>query len=362
MNRFCVTIGWVAMGSMVLVACGEPEVVAPSEVATEGVSSGEELETPTDDPRVLAGGTFADLVSAARALDGRSDARTYGCLLRPPMAGRGWVLEGEVAVSVRPLPEPPISVTAGLDTRGSSVRGLSRWGQRGSGQLTLLAFTPTPPTRGLEAVVFVAAEGTRIRLIGQDVSAEYARAVPNDQVGAALGALQVRSAWVTADAGMALSEVAELLRTVHVPVAFAVPLPDGVTLPPAPTTTAATDLCPDGLTPPAGEAAIPVADVVEALQPFRDSAGECLAAGSVESAAGGRIEVSFHVGPDGAVSQACAMADATGSEPVRACVLEALRSVRFPAPDPAGTVAFALPVQLAPANDPAPHPLCADDE
>lgn len=355
---------------MFALACGgSGEAVTPTPVGPErNETSQGQTEVTTEevrDPRELpSGATYADLVAAARALDERSDAEPSTCLLRPAVDGAsGPRLEAEVAVAVRPLPEAAVDVLARVEGRGP-VRGLSRWGQRGAGRLSALAFTPVGAARVATAVMFIGREGVRVRQLDGEMPAEHAGLLDHAALPLALQAIAAEAVWVTADAALPVTQLREWLALADSSanprsIAFAVLLPDGVPLPDAPSHAGTRGLCPEGLSAATDDGSMEPADAVAALGPFREGASRCLRMAPAEAAGGGRLDLAFRVGSDGEVAEACARRDSVQSEAVRTCVLDALRGVRFPVPDPPGSTAqIALPVVLHPQTEAAPRTIC----
>ncbi|MAC26221.1 MAG: hypothetical protein CMH59_07055, partial [Myxococcales bacterium] len=170
---------------------------------------------------------------------------------------------------------------------------------------------------------------------------------------------------VSADAGTPLARLRRLLAALPEAasrdVVLAVPLPEDVRLPDAPSPADADDLlCGEEGLPassgPLGELA--PAQLLETLRPFHQEASACFAQASAEAAEGGRLVLHFRVGPDGAVQAACAREDDLGDPALRRCVVSRLSALRFPAPDPPGHVDAALPLVFRPDRSAAPRALC----
>ncbi|NOY92356.1 MAG: hypothetical protein GXP55_14275 [Deltaproteobacteria bacterium] len=70
------------------------------------------------------------------------------------------------------------------------------------------------------------------------------------------------------------------------------------------------------------------------------------------------MTVLFRVNARGRVEAACVNADDTGSDPLRACVLEHARAMRFPPPSPVGVVQAALPLIFQIDHGAPMHGLC----
>jgi hypothetical protein len=72
----------------------------------------------------------------------------------------------------------------------------------------------------------------------------------------------------------------------------------------------------------------------------------CVGASTGPGARGGRMELMVRLTRGGSVAEACIHEDSTGDEPLRACILRAVRELGFP--DPAGQVIFSVPLVLEP--------------
>jgi hypothetical protein len=367
----------VALG-VLLLGCGGPEDGgSPERDGDRGgdVSSGDEGETaPADDPRQLgADATFTDLLRAARTLDDRRDQRSdAGCLVRPPSAGRGWRLEADLAVAVRPLRNAPDDLDELLSADGSPVDVLSRWGARGPGEPahpTFAAVTTTlPPQRPTARVWVVTDRGVYVR--STDAPTEATAPGSVDEAVAALGdPASLGALFVSAEGGLPLSRLAEVLEAVPDDLAgrvgLAVALEPGTRLPETPQgeEEAAEDAhCPDGLPALAEDA--PVGSlrpqvIVSSLGPLRQGAEICVGTTGGPGAAGGRVVMALRIGPDGRVEEACAVEDETNDPALRACLANAARATAFPAPDPPGHVDVQLPLVLSPVESQRQRPVCA---
>ena len=370
------------LGSLlVAAACVSTTPAAPVTPAPEPAAeaSPEAEPTPNDpsDPRELpAPGSFADLVRAARTLDERSeDASDAGCQL-----GRRrerWYLAADLAVAVRPLPDAGDDFASRLDGDRGAVRILSRWGQLGEGERTaVVAFTsaPPPPADSDALVVFVSADGARLRTTAGEVDGGAAGPFPIAEAEARVEALMSRaptlqSVVVAAEGAVSLARLTELLSRLPARAAasltLGVPLPAGARLPEAlaATTPEASPehTCPDGLPelPADAEAGELSAEALSsALAPIASSAGECVATAGPQGARGGQLTLLLRVAPDGSVQTACAQQDDLGDPSVLACLLERFRAARFSAPEPAGYVDAALPLRLSPDTRLRQSPLC----
>ena len=234
-------------------ACGgagaEPEEV-PAPTPVGGETPRDEVEVEREVPGLARAlgptATFTDLVAAARRLDDRGEgASDAGCLLRGSGEADGaWRLEAELAVALRPLPEPGAAL-ARRAARGRPFRLLSRWGRRGDAEgLTLVAFTdaPPPPAGPLGALLLTEAGVHALRsdraLAGAPAPLE-GWALPEALDG-------VTQLVVSADAGTPLARLRRLLAALPEAasrdVVLAVPLPEDVRLPDAPSPADADDL------------------------------------------------------------------------------------------------------------------------
>ncbi len=362
--RRVLRIGLVAGLALAALACGDPAPTPPPERAPGG--GGETVTPDPEDARALGpDATFAQLAEAARLLDQRRDQdSTAGCLLR-----RGWRLEADLAVAVRPLAVPEADLDARLEADAGPVVVLSRWGAYGqldAGRVALSAVTTTLPPRVEPATVwFVTDRGVWVRNSGADAArpgpmpwADATAALPTD-----VGAL-----FVTAEAGVPLATLAEALSSLPDAlsgrVGLAVTLAAGTRLPGAPAAADAADtegLCPNGL-PPLGEGmsegSLRPDRIVSSLGPLRQGAEICVGATDGPGAAGGRVGLAMRIGPDGQLIEACVTEEAAPDPTLRACLLRAARATMFPEPDPPGAVDVALPLVLAPLDSQRQRPLC----
>lgn len=367
----------IALLLLATVACGpsaDDETTPPDDGSSGGESVQPPDETTPEDPRVLgAGATFAELVAAARRLDDRREADSdRGCIL----AGRGgepWRLEGDLSVAVRPLPDAPSDLDERVPEPGDrgKVRVLTRWGQLdpAARELALVAFTSTPPLRASSAVALLLTDqGVYLRRVGP-ASVEPFGPLSVDQAGARLQSALGDAAppvFVTAEAGVDLGRLRTLLHwlpeSVHGATALAVPLAPETRIPdPSTRRDDDTGLCPDGLPEPAADASegsLSSEQLLGALTPLREGSRACFDSATGEAATGGRLVVHLRVGPDGEVTEVCFPEDEVADPGLRACVAEAARATRFPAPDPPGFVDAAIPLAFQPDDSLRQQPLC----
>lgn len=351
------------LAAFVLVACGPSTVPPPHHGETRPPPDDHTAVPPPATPpsRDLAPtATFADLVRAARGLDGtRAESSTRGCLVAASS------LAADLAVPVRPLPAPWDDAAALLADRPGSVRVLSRWGTSGrDSTLAVAAFTtfpPPDPTRPT-VVLFLGARGVSARST-ESTASPAPVAIDDVPAGVPLLAGPLATVLVTADAAVPVATLRTLLArlaSVAAPVGLAVPFPIGTHLPPD--TVAAADraaLCPDGLADPVGSVAdgeLSRNDLVAVVTPLHDAVPPCFA-GTTRA---GDVAVTFRIGADGTVSAACATHDDIGSPAARACLLDAIRALHFASPQPAGRVMdVALPFHVTANTDAlTQHPLC----
>ncbi|MGE0789467.1 MAG: hypothetical protein AB7S26_27580 [Sandaracinaceae bacterium] len=355
--------------SLALVACGTPSGDGDPDPNPDdrGGSGSEDPPPPRDDPRALgADATFADAVTAARTLDAHRDQdSSAGCLLR-----RGWRLEADLAVAVRPPPEPAADLDERLGRDGEPVVVLTRWGMYGNpapGRIALTALTSTMPPRVEPAtVLFVTDRGVYVRDSVGRVNVPAPIADPRASISS-LGS-DDGPVFVTAEAGTPLARVAEILAMLPAAsigrVGLAVPLAENTRLPETPSGDAPPDLtglCPNGLPPRAAgdpEGNLRPDRIIGALGPLRQAAEICVGTAAGAGAGGGRVVLSFRIAPDGRVSEACVSEEPAPDPSLRECLLRGVRATMFDEPSPAGSVDVALPLVLAPLASQRQRALC----
>jgi hypothetical protein len=347
-----------SMCMVLLLACGTTEVepeVESGEVETEGAEVEEEVGGGVT--RALApDATYGDLVTLARELDGASRADSdAGCLLGPER------LAADLALPLRPLPLPIVSLARALNRHSGPMRVLSRWGQRGAGRRAVAVFTMTPRTSGEALLVFVGEDGVRLRATGGEAGSPepFADEALAERVGAARATISGPVVLV-ADAGASLARVRTLLAALpeDAVVALGVLLPEDTRLPqPLVPDDPEAGLCADGL-PPTDEAEgqFDVAAARAALAELQEKVTRCNDYRSGSGRDEGTITVALRLSDGGAVSAACASGDTVGDPALRACTLAAVREVRFP--DPAGVVDLAIPFRFEPSPLATQRPLC----
>ena len=119
--------------------------------------------------------------------------------------------------------------------------------------------------------------------------------------------------------------------------------------------------CPGGLPPL--EADAPIGQLrpdvlVQSLGPLRQGAAICVSTAQGPGAAGGRVVLAMRIGPDGSVTDACAVEDETGDPRLLDCLRRSARAVAFPAPSPPGHLDVQLPLVLAPEASQRQRPVC----
>ena len=344
--------------SLSIVLCG---FVAGCGGTTRGNSP--DTARPALDPapsRVLAPeATFRDVVRVARGLHDRAAGDSEaGCLFD---AREGELrLAADLAVAIRPLPEPPPDLDERL-AQGEGVTALTRWGVRGDeGTLGLATFTNHPPPRGDGTAMFVTDDGVYLRSL-VDRDAFEIGAVPVDAAIRAVASSG--TVYVTAEGGASIETLHQLFARLSAAapdtaVVLATVLAPSTSFPVEATPPSEANLCVDGLEA-SGDAAGNYDDpsaVMSALGPVQGRAAECMAQGR---SAGGRLVVAFRVAADGSVTDVCAELDETGDPQLRACVLRAVESSSFPPPDIEGAVDLRLPLDLVAETTTAQAPVCA---
>jgi hypothetical protein len=366
---------------MGLLGCGSPEARAPQTRASSG-SDARETQTPATgsaeprrvdpepvarrDPRALeAGATYGDLVTALRASEvARSEAATAPCLMTGGAEGQGAHLDAELAAAVHPIPDAPADLASRLSPAPVAI--LSRYGTRGPSEPGLAVATlsaTNPPGDGEQVLIALTSRGALLR--SSDRRVEAAGAFPLDELRQRLGAFSATPGLIalTAEASVPLSVLRDALGELPDALAshltLAVALPPGTRAPsPTAATTARAPLCEylPPWEPGTRESTLSVSALVTGAGPLREAARDCLASAG-PTAQSGSMTVLFRVNARGQVEAACVNADDTGSDALRACVLEHARAMRFPPPSPAGVVQAALPLIFQIDHDAPMHSL-----
>lgn len=343
---------------------------APGGESLEG--PGPSGSSPTADPRALGvGATFADLVAAVRNLDGlgQSESRA-GCLLSGGSLAP-FRLEADLASAVHPIPEAPRDLEGRLDDPRGTAVVLTRWAQHGqaTGHLTLVALSATPPpAAGHVAVIVLGREGAYLRRTEGTVPATHAGPFPISRLGEHLPVVLDGAAAVvlTAEANTPLGSVRAALGSLpsgSPPAMLGLALDAGVRLPAAPGQDPSVHgLCQAGTLPEpaAGQRLGTLApDVIRArVAGMGEGAMRCFEYARGDAARGGRMRVMTRIGPQGRVTEACAVTDELGDPTLRACVLGVVRGLVFPAPAEGDYVDVALPIRLLPDVSDQQRPLC----
>ncbi len=317
---------------------------------TSGDDSQAELADPSPtDSRppsarsLSAGASYADLVGAARRQDQLRDQDSdAGCLLRVGATPR---LEADLAAAVRPLPEVPPALSSRLGT----VAVLTRYGAIGApdAALGLVAFTTTRPAAARARVLLV----TRSALFrGATDASRFEPIEP-----AALATIDDGSShvFVTAEAGVSLEALAEILGALPVTLAgrvgLAVALPEGTRLPVVPPreeleTAAVCELSP---LPDEAWGELDTAAIRAGVAPLAERASLCAGTTDGPGALGGRVVVSMRIDPSGRVTDACVTEDGTDDGVLRACLVRAARELTI-GPPRGGSIDVALPIRIEP--------------
>lgn len=339
------------------------EVEPPTETAGDDEEEAEVVATPRDLP---ADATFHDLAAAARRQDDlRDQDSSAGCLLRH--GSRGFRLEADLAVAIRPLPAPEADLDARMASDGPA-RILTRYGAYGeSTELGLVALTTTAPPRGVvESAVGLLIVLTDRGAYARRTDAPFGSVTPQP-LATLLPTLPfdaVSTVFVTAEAGVSLTSLYEALRllpaTLSGHVALAVALERGITLPDRPTLEAeeGVELCAD--LPPSDAPdsdVLSASDIRAGLSRLSTTVAICVGATTGPGARGGRMELMARIAGGGRVSDACIRADDTGDAHLRACVLRAARELTFPDPG-LGQVVFAVPLVLEPGTSHHQRAVC----
>lgn len=316
------------------------------------------------DRSLRAGATWADLLALARRLDDRrADASEAGCLLRGD-ATRGFRLEADLAVTVRPLAQPQAQAVAALSENVSIV---SRWGAHhapATPETPRLVgdFTLTRPWQAASRHVVVGIARERVVLI--DPGAAGADVAPRD-LAAALRTRGATHVHVIADADVALSRVANVLDeldTVGAEVALSVLLPEGARAPePERAGGDGPPLCADGLPDPGGDATPDTRELLairQSLGPLRQAAERCQS--EAMSAGIGAVDVllAFRIEPDGTVPEACVVEESRPAAALRRCLSGAARGIAFPVSAARGPLVLELPLSLRPSAGNAQRARC----
>lgn len=345
---------------LALSACGgneEPPPDPDDDTSGAEILEPDEVDAPAPTRALAPDATYADLVDAAQALDGASAADSdEGCLLAPER------LSADLALPLRPLPDPIPSLSRALARHRGPMRVLSRWGQRGAGRRAVAIFTMTPRTDGEAMLLFASDDGVRLRATGGDSGGS--EPFPVSELGNRVVAARATVSGpivLVADAGTPLVRVRSLLAALpsDAVVAFGVLLPEDTRLPEPLVAADESDagLCADGL--PATEEAEGQFDLEASRPALAELQAQVTRCNDYRSGTGadeGTITVALRIATGGAVGGVCATDDSVGDPALRACTLGAIREVRFP--DPGGVVDLAVPFRFQPSALGRQTPLC----
>lgn len=348
----------LALCSLLLVGCGGAQHPR-ADHDDAGASTTHADPPPLPSDRALAAdATFGDLVLAAVHQDDRrasdSDA---GCLVR--RTASGFVLEADLSVAVRGLPAAATDLAARAEASGGRARVLTRLGgYGGASRFVAVALTTIAGSATRTGALLVQTRGG-VFVLRTDEAGD-ARAVDVATAIARLASMDVGSVFVTADADTPLSDLVALLAALPSSldgrIALAAVLPEDAVAPADDASTSApvAALC-EGLPTLPDDALVGDLDASTlraSLSSLVPAAQACVATSA--SGLGGLVRVAFRVGQDGHVSEACVVADATGDPTLRACLVDALEALTFPAPV-GGTVDVELPLRLELERDAAHH-------
>jgi len=321
---------------------------SPPSVAPAGAPA-QPGQPATKSAQLALGASFAELVRSASELDG--SARPPGaCLLARSQSA--FVLAGELALAVRPLPPAPDDLDEALKSV-ERVELLGAWGRHGdgNGKLALVGFTASAPARSAIALILTD-RGLSLR------GASGTAVSPRDALdrNAALAALAAASAsepptiFVSAEAGIPLRDVYALLEVLTLrglEVVLSVSLSTNTTLPLPTSASARVARCADGLSATnAPEGSLPTSEIMAGIAPLKEHAADCLLRGDARGAAGGRLSVAFRVAADGRVQEACISSDELADPGVLACVVDLARTLSFAPPAAGGVLDLELPIVL----------------
>jgi hypothetical protein len=272
----------------------------------------------------------------------------------------------DVLAGARPLPEVPRELASLLLKAAGAPAVITAWGDS-PGELpdvALLAFTTTTPRSAKLPAVAMVLSGPGVFLRGAAMPLRAHPEALTPQAAATLlrGLPDHAIVYISAEAGVPVEQLVAALRSVpdRFEVALAVALPKGTRLP-APAARGSELLCPDGLPEPAADAvegSLDAATLRQVLAPLRDAGLSCALGVGGLALQGGRLEIGLRISPDGRARELCMVGDTIGEPVLRRCVIEAARSLQFPAPSPAGFVDVHLPLELTLEGPTAQRALC----
>lgn len=316
--------------------------------------------------------TYGSLVDQIAELDRRGLAHSdEACLLSMSKGSDQWHLSADLAVAVRPLPEAPIDLDAQLSNR-QAASVLTRWGHLGAGAKgpLLAALTTSPPSAREQAlIIFVTDQGIYGRSSNVAVPIGWDGALNPEQLGALLRkereklSSSVDGIYITAERDITLEQVKRLLvdlTPLQVPVALAAALAKDTRQPPKKEASSEL-LCPRGLPPlDPGTAygTLEARQLQEARKTLQERAETCMEHASGTSAEGNTLNLTLRLDKSGRLIQACFVNDEIGDVGLRQCVNQALKEVRFPAPEPPGIVDINIPLRFVYLPAFAQQPIC----
>jgi hypothetical protein len=366
----------VFLGMVMTIGCaGSQESVKPIAREPVGKPPAQSSEDVPLDRRLLStDARFGDLIAAVNHLDQHDQHHSEKkCLLRRlPFNSERIALEADLAVAVRPLPDAPERLDKRLRTESGKIHVITIWDRIGvdASGIALVAFTTTSPASArLPAVaLFLTDRGITIRQTDQ-IPEPNNKPIQLNQLASFLADIASQknfALYVTADAQIPLSALYDLLSTLPYPqpeVALAVALAAGTRLPTQskPSTRDTAVWCPQGLPElkhdaPQGD--IPRSDIVATVGAMREEAQQCLAAADGSAAGGGRVQVAIRVGASGSVERQCLIEDEIQNLALAKCILSTVSSLRFPPPNPSGSVDIHLPLRLTSQGISGQKPVC----
>jgi hypothetical protein len=296
---------------------------------------------PSEPPKPFAANaTFKDVVAALRRA---GDSHVVGdCIFKGDTIA---TYDGSPALADPPADLEPLFASpprSGFDAPG--IKLVTSWGStEGGGWLDLVALTPVPKSvhGGVTAVIFATDKGLYFGAVGHAVDAKPLDAGTMARVKSEI-LPKAKVVVVSAEGDAPLSRVKEALALVNGTKGTVV-LATPTSQPGSPgkrysrydarVPKGTKDACEDDMTDVRGQK--PGSYKMQTMSRFADAmmaldktCGESLPPGK-----GGSIHVMMRIGADGKITKACAETDDLGDEKVRACVMDAVRKQKLPAPD-----------------------------
>lgn len=349
----------------------QPTTREPAEVTAEAPAPANPTQAEAGVAALALGpnADFADLVTAAQASTGSPPADD--CLLG--RTDKGFALGVAAAPAASTWPQPsktPAATTVAADGVTTPGRVLTPWGLVGPGGdgPLWMAFTPLPASAAQATGLLVELDRGQVRLHRTDDAA--VPPAPMDHDALALEVVKQRggepiTVYVAATAQTPLRSLHALLHRlpVDIPVALAVALPPGSSMPPATKERAVPARCPEGLPEPdddAEDGELPRAQLVAAMAPLAESARGCFESARGRAASGGRVVVALRIGDRGSIAHACIASPTLGDPVLDTCIAENARQLRFAVPSPPGIVDVHLPLQLTAIESSPPRAVCPE--